>query len=125
MKKLILLLLFIPLVFSCSSDDDDLNTEMALNIINEFSQGEIERVYWTNNGGGEVIIPKGSSRKFVLTDVPDESLLDVTIVMKCLGRSSKTTRLTVYKGQTTTITAQDNADLGVEACCSCYDLILS
>ena len=123
MKKL--LFLFALILVSCLSDDDDLNTEMALNIINEFSQGEIERVNWTNTDGEEVIIPKGSSRKFVPTDVSDESLLDVTITMKCLGRSSKTTRLTVYKGQTTTITAQDNADLGVEACCSCYDLILS
>ena len=119
MKKL--LFLFALILVSCSSNDDE-NTEMALNIVNNFSMGEIVLVGWTNADDVEVIIPKGSSRKFVLTNVPNESLLDVNVTMKCLGKSSKTVRVTVFEGQTTTITAQDKADLGPELCCSCFEL---
>ena len=122
MKKL--LFIFTLLLVSCStSSSDDVTPEMALNIVNEFSKGEIVRVDWTGSNGIEVIIPTGSSRKVVLQDIPDASLLDVTILMKCLGSSAKTIRVTVNEGQTTTITAKDQPDTpSWKACCNCYDL---
>ena len=125
MKKL--LFLFSLIFVSCSSSSsDDINPEMALNIVNEFSKGEIVRVEWTGGNGLEVIIPTGSSRRVVLQDIPDASLLDVRIVMKCLGSSAKTLRVAVNEGQTTTITAKEQPDTpSWQNCCSCYDLIKS
>ena len=125
MKKL--LFIFSLIFVSCSSSSsDDINPEMALNIVNEFSKGEIVRVDWTGGNGLEVIIPTGSSRRVVLQDIPDASLLDVRILMKCLGSSAKTLRVTVNEGQTTTITAKEQPGTpSSQNCCSCYDLIKS
>jgi len=125
MKKL--RFLFALLLISCSSSSsDDINPEMALNIVNEFSKGEIEQVVWTGSNGVQVIIPTGTSRRIVLQDIPDASSIDVTVTMKCLGRSSKSLRVTVNEGQTTTITAKEQPDTpSWQNCCSCYDLIKS
>ena len=130
MKKLILLLLFIPLVFSCSSDDD---STMSLEIINNFNK-DISLVSYAlkNNLGTSGIdvavnITNGKSRKIILEDIPHQSPIDVRINVNCdntdWNQRHKTITVNVNDGQTTLITVKTQSNLPDDDCCSCFDLV--
>ena len=130
MKKLILLLLFIPLVFSCSSDDD---STMSLEIINNFNK-DISLVSYAlkNNLGTSGIdvavnITNGKSRKIILEDIPHQSPIDVRINVNCdntdWNQRHKTITVNVNDGQTTLITVKTQSNLPADDCCSCFDLV--
>ena len=100
MKKLILLLLFIPLVFSCNSENDisysikvsnptanQLNfTQLSLPGYN-FNIDSDEQTFTLNNG-----MPDGLNN------------INVTISYNCMSKdSSKSIQVNFYEGQTTII----------------------
>ena len=102
MKKLIILLLFIPLVFSCSSTDDPLTiysikvsnptanqlnfTQLSLPGYN-FNIDSDEQTFTLNNG-----MPDGLNN------------INVTISYNCMSKdSSKSIQVNFYEGQTTII----------------------
>ena len=92
MKKLILLLLFIPLVFSCSSDEEGgmqpTIENMQLTIVNNFDLWKITNISLQDYNFSDLNIIGGSSRTFILVNgIPSNSsdigisLSDLQIIM--------------------------------------------
>ena len=132
MKKLILLLLFIPLVFSCSSNDDEDIGDMQLTIVNDFELWEITKISLQGYDFDNLSINGGSSRTFILNEgIPTGSDdIGVSIIYKCHNRSgmNASTRADFNSGKTTIITISPTPDNTVDAIlqdCYNYEFIVS
>ena len=94
MKKLILLLLFIPLVFSCSdfwwAHDDDVSQYLVLNVENYNSNFPVIRISLVNNEFNDLNITSGTNESFELINTPmgDLSNIDVYIEINCISDPS-------------------------------------
>jgi|TARA_B100001093_G_scaffold265535_1_gene253998 hypothetical protein len=130
MKKLILLLLFIPLVFSCSSDDDD-TRDLQLTIVNNFELWEITNISLQDYEFVNLSINGGSSRTFILNEgIPSGSSdIGVSIIYTCHNRSdgNASTRVDFSSGYTTIAinpTPDDSVDANLQDCFN-YEFIVS
>ena len=123
MKKLILLLLFIPLV-SCSSDEDG---DMKLKIINNFSDSKVTRVNLQDYDFQNLSINSGNNRTFILNNgIPTGgSDIEVRIFVDCVLESyQKTIRVDFIDGHTTTIEIRERPNKPLEnANCHWFDLV--
>jgi hypothetical protein len=94
MKKLIILLLFIPLVFSCSdfwwAHDDDVSQYLVLNVENYNSNFPVIRISLVNNEFNDLNITSGTNESFELINTPmgDLSNIDVYIEINCISDPS-------------------------------------
>ena len=129
MKKLILLLLFIPLVFSCSSDEEG---GMQLTIVNNFDLWKITNVSLQDYNFNDLNINGGSSRTFTLVNgIPSGSSdIGISIRYECRNRSdmNASVRAAFNDGKTTTITISPTPDNTVDAIlqdCYNYEFIVS
>jgi hypothetical protein len=128
MKKLILLLLFIPLVFSCSSDEEG---GMQLTIVNNFDLWKITNVSLQDYNFSDLNINGGSSRTFTLVNgIPSGSSdIGISIGYRCSNRSMNlSVRADFNDGKTTTITINPTPDNTVDAIlqdCYNYEFIVS
>ena len=93
MKKLILLL-FIPFVFSCSdfwwAHDDDVSQYLVLNVENYNSNFPVIRISLVNNEFNDLNITSGTNESFELINTPmgDLSNIDVYIEINCISDPS-------------------------------------
>ena len=93
MKKVILLL-FIPLVFSCSdfwwAHDDDVSQYLVLNVENYNSNFPVIRISLVNNEFNDLNITSGTNESFELINTPmgDLSNIDVYIEINCISDPS-------------------------------------
>ena len=112
MKRL-LLLLFIPLLFACSSgDDDEALTDMQLTIVNNHSQWTINGVQLQGYSFDTFEIGTNGQRTFTLYDgIPSGSSdIGVTISFDCFSWN-QTSRVVVadfVDGRNTTITINED-----------------
>ena len=94
MKKLIILLLFIPLVFSCSdfwwAHDDDVSQYLVLNVENYNSNFPVIRISLVNNEFNDLNITSGTNESYELINTPmgDLSNIDVYIEINCISDPS-------------------------------------
>tara|TARA_B100000575_G_scaffold153552_1_gene122523 strand:+ start:665 stop:1030 length:366 start_codon:yes stop_codon:yes gene_type:complete len=111
MKKLIVLLLFVPLVFSCSSDDDG---DMQLTIVNNHPNWEkITEVKLQDYDFDEVQIAVGSSRTFTLYNGISSGISDIRLIYNGCLRKDRNAVLTAdfEDGKNTTITINPSGTL--------------
>ena len=135
MKKLILLLLFIPLVFSCSSDEEGgmqpTIENMQLTIVNNFDLWKITNISLQDYNFSDLNIIGGSSRTFILVNgIPSNSSdIGISIGYRCRNRSMNlSVRADFNDGKTTTITINPRPDNTVDAIlqdCYNYEFIVS
>ena len=119
MKKLILLLLFIPLVFSCSSDDDGETDPMKLTIVNDFDLWTITSVDLQGYDFQNLSIAGGSSQSFILSDGIPSGSMNIAVNFKYSCRNSdnltEMVRVNFYPAETTTIRINPLPDNTVDA----------
>ena len=136
MKKLILLLLFIPLVFSCSSDEEGgmqpTIENMQLTIVNNFDLWKITNISLQDYNFSDLNIIGGSSRTFILVNgIPSNSSdIGISIRYECRNRSNMnaSVRADFSDGKTTTITINPTPDSSADANlqdCYNYEFIIS
>ena len=136
MKKLILLLLFIPLVFSCSSDEEGgmqpTIENMQLTIVNNFDLWKITNISLQDYNFSDLNIIGGSSRTFILVNgIPSNSSdIGISIRYECRNRSNMnaSVRADFSDGKNTTITINPTPDSSADANlqdCYNYEFIVS
>lgn len=138
MKKILVLLVFMPFIFSCSSGGDDSDNivipegDMKLAIVNNFTKWNITQVSLQGYKFENLSIGGNSSRTFTLSDgIPSGSMdIQVEIVFTCQNRDGmkRATNVDFYSGKTTTITINptpDDTPDSVLADCYLYDFVVT
>ena len=138
MKKILVLLVFMPFIFSCSSGEDDSDNivipegDMKLAIVNNFTKWNITQVSLQGYKFENLSIGGNSSRTFTLSDgIPSGSMdIQVEIVFTCQNRDGmkRATNVDFYSGKTTTITINptpDDTPDSVLADCYLYDFVVT
>ena len=121
MKKLILLLLFIPLVFSCSgSEDDNALLYPSLTITNQNSIISIHTVSLVGYKFENLSIGLNQSKTFSLSNGIDGGLDNVNVIAQwsCGGKNNWSTNksITFKKGGVTTATLVSSFQNGGGGC---------
>tara|TARA_B100000674_G_scaffold344509_1_gene288265 strand:- start:33 stop:407 length:375 start_codon:yes stop_codon:yes gene_type:complete len=123
MKKFLLLLLFIPLVFSCSSDEDG---DMKLVIENNLNNSRVTSVVLQDYDFENLSIESGNTRTFILNNgIPSGSLdIEVRVHLECPTRPSySTVRVDFFEGKTTTIQVRERPNKPLEGTACWFELI--
>jgi hypothetical protein len=133
MKKLLILLLFIPLVFNCSGGDGDSSSDYpSLTIRNNTNRVGIKAVSLNGYEFQSLCIESGGGEQTFILDggIPSGNLQEqITITFGCWGCSGNSfTRVVTtdfFDGQTTTVRVNNHPDVANQVeltCCSCIEI---
>ena len=122
-RRLILLLLFIPLLFSCSSEEDG---DMKLVIENNLNNSKVTGVKLQDYDFENLSIENGNTRTFVLNNgIPSGSLdIEVRVFLERPVRPSQSTvRVDFFEGKTTRIEVRERPNKPLEGTACWFELI--